>query len=168
MELELEHHLQNVNKTQLVTLLQELAVRHPVLLTEIVELLGQFADSEGTEDTEESDTEIDSEATEDWDFSGDDDDLTELHSVSRPPLPPLELEVKQQQINSYTERLLQGESQQSIGSGLLHLLREAEIRADQHDYQGALALYALILDKRLTEKNGALVHIFDKAIDESM
>ncbi len=168
MEPELEHYLHTINKTQLASLVQELVVRHPVLLTEVVELLGQFAGTESADDTEESDTEIDSEATEDWDFSGDDDDLAELHSVARPSLPLLEIESKQQQINNYAERLLQGESQQSIGSNLLHLLREAEMRADQHDYQGALALYALILDKRLTEKNGVLIHIFDKAIDESM
>jgi hypothetical protein len=168
MESGLEHYLHNINKIQLASLLQELVVRHPVLLTEVVELLGQFAGTESADETEESDTEIDSEATEDWDFSGDDDDLAELHSVARPSLPPLEIESKQQQINTYAERLLHGESQQSIGSNLLHLLREAEMRADQHDYQGALALYALILDKRLAEKNGVLVHIFDKAIDESM
>ncbi len=168
MESELERHLRNTNNAQLVSLLQELVARHPVLLTEIVELLGQFDDPTGNEVAEENDAEIDSEATEDWDFSGDDDDLAELRSVSRPTLPSLDIESKHQQINSYTERLLYGESQQSIGSDILHLLREAEVRADQHDYQGALDLYTLILDKRLVEKNGTLVHIFDKAIDESM
>ncbi len=168
MESELEHRLHSASKAQLVSLLQELAVHHPVLLTEIVELLGSFADPTDAEAAEESDTEIDSEATEDWDFSGDDDDLAELHPVSRPTLPSLDIESKHQQINSYIERLLQGESQQSIGSDLLHLLREAEMRADQHDYQGALDLYALILDERLAEKDGALLLIFDKAIDESM
>ena len=168
MELELEHRLRSASKVQLVSLLQELAVRHPILLTEMIELLGQFADSTGNEITEESNTEIDSEATEDWDFSGDDDDLAEIHSVLRPALPSLDIEIKRQQINGYVERLLQGESQQSIGSDLLHLLREAEIRADQHDYQGALDLYALVLDRRLVEKNGVLIRIFDKAMDESM
>lgn len=168
MESQLERSLHNMNKAQLASLLQELVARHPVLLTEVVELLEQFADAESDDDMEDGNAEIDSEATEDWDFSGDDDDLVELRSFTRPTLPPLELDSKQQQINSYTERLLHGESQQSIGSDLLHLLREAELRADQHDYQGALALYALVLDKRLAEKNGVLVHVFDKAIDESM
>jgi hypothetical protein len=168
MESELEHRLLNASKTQLVSLLQELVVHHPVLLTEIVELLEQFADPTDAATAEVRDTEIDSEATEDWDFSGDDDELAELHHVSRPTLPSLDIESKHQQIDSYVERLQQGESQQSIGSDLLHLLREAEMRADQHDYQGALDLYALILDKRLAEKNSALIHIFDKAMDESM
>lgn len=168
MELEVERRLHNISKEQLVSLLQELAVRHPIILTEIVALLEPLTDIADPEDPEENDTEIDSEATEDWDFSGDGVALTELHSVSHSTLPPLDFENKRQQINSYAERLQHGESHQSIGSNLLHLLREAETRADQHDYQGALDLYALILDQRLTEKNGTLIHIFDKSMDESM
>jgi hypothetical protein len=66
------------------------------------------------------------------------------------------------------QRLQHGESQQSIGSDLLHLLQEAEVRADQHDYQGALDLYALVLDKRLLEQDTTLVSIFDRALDEVM
>ncbi|MBV9713085.1 MAG: hypothetical protein JO011_19460 [Ktedonobacteraceae bacterium] len=168
MELELERLLPAASKEQLVSLLQELTIRHPILLTEIVELLERFAAPTLDEVAEEGNTEIDSEATENWDFSGDDDDLAELPSVSRPNLPPLNIEIRRQQINSYAERLQQGESQQSIGSHLLHLLREAEARADLHDYQASLDLYALILDKRVAEKSGALVHIFDKALDEAM
>ncbi len=168
MESELEQYLHNANKQQLISLLQELAVRHPIILPEIIDLSKQFVNPTDHESTEENDTEIDSEATEDWDFSGDDDDLAELHSVSRSILPPLDFESKRQQINNYVARLQHGESHQSIGSNLLHLLREAEARADQHDYQGALDLYALVFDKRLTEKNETLIHIFDKALDESM
>jgi hypothetical protein len=168
MASELEHRLLNASKEQLITLLQELSVRHPVILTDILELSEQFVYKADDEITEEIDIGIDSEATEDWDFSGDDDTLVELHPSSRPVLLPLDFENKQQHINSYAERLQHGESQQSIGSDLLQLLREAEARADQHDYQGALDLYALILDKRVAEKNETLVHIFDKAMDESM
>ena len=168
MEAELEHCLLNVSKEQLIALLQELSVRHPVILTDILELSEQFSYKVDDAVTEEIDIGIDSEATEDWDFSGDDDILTELHPSSRAVLAPLDFEHKQQKINSYAERLQRGESQQSIGSDLLQLLREAEVRADQHDYQGALDLYAMILDKRLAEKNGTLVYIFDKAMDELM
>ena len=168
MEAELEHRLLNVSKEQLIALLQELSVRHPVILTDILELSEQFSYKVDDVVTEEIDIGIDSEATEDWDFSGDDDILAELHPSSRAVLAPLDFEHKQQKINSYAERLQRGESQQSIGSDLLQLLREAEVRADQHDYQGALDLYAMVLDKRLAEKNGTLVYIFDKAMDESM
>ncbi len=168
MEAELEHRLLNVSKEQLIALLQELSVRHPVILTDILELSEQFSYKVDDAVTEEIDIGIDSEATEDWDFSGDDDILAELHPSSRAVLAPLDFEHKQQKINSYAERLQRGESQQSIGSDLLQLLREAEVRADQHDYQGALDLYAMVLDKRLAEKNGTLVYIFDKAMDESM
>jgi hypothetical protein len=168
MEAELEHRLLNASKEQLIALLQELAVRHPVILTDILALSEQFSYKVDDAVTEEIDIGIDSEATEDWDFSGDDDILVDLQPSSRSVLSPLDFERKQQQINSYTERLQHGESQQSIGSDLLQLLREAEARADQHDYQGALDLYAMVLDKRLAEKNGTLVYIFDKAMDESM
>jgi len=164
MESELEHRLRQASKEQLVLLLQELTVRHPVLLTEIAEMLSQFSD----EAEDESDSEIDNEATENWDFSGGDDDLVELHSIPRPSLPSLDLENRGQRINSYMQRLQHGESQQSIGSDLLHLLQEAEVRADQHDYQGALDLYALVLDKRLLEQDTTLVSIFDRALDEVM
>jgi hypothetical protein len=168
MASDLERRLLNASKEQLVSLLQELAVRHPVILTEIMKISEDFTYRGNDEIIEEIDPGIDNEATEDWDFSGDDDTLAELHAFSRPILPPLDFESKQQQINSYAERLQNGESHQSIGSALLQLLREAEARADQHDYQGALDLYALILDKRLAEKNAILVYIFDKALDESM
>ncbi len=164
MESELEHRLRQASKEQLVLLLQELTVRHPVLLTEIAEMLSQFSD----EAEDESDSEIDNEATENWDFSGGDDDLVELRSIPRPSLPSLDLENRGQRINSYMQRLQHGESQQSIGSDLLHLLQEAEVRADQHDYQGALDLYALVLDKRLLEQDTTLVSIFDRALDEVM
>ena len=164
MESELEHRLRQASKEQLVLLLQELTVRHPVLLTEIAEMLSQFSD----EAEDENDSEIDNEATENWDFSGGDDDLVELRSIPRPSLPSLDLENRGQRINSYMQRLQHGESQQSIGSDLLHLLQEAEVRADQHDYQGALDLYALVLDKRLLEQDTTLVSIFDRALDEVM
>lgn len=164
MESELEHRLRQASKEQLVLLLQELTIRHPVLLTEIAEMLSQFSD----EAEDESDSEIDNEATENWDFSGGDDDLVELRSIPRPSLPSLDLENRGQRINSYMQRLQHGESQQSIGSDLLHLLQEAEVRADQHDYQGALDLYALVLDKRLLEQDTTLVSIFDRALDEVM
>ncbi len=168
MASDLEIRLFNASKEQLVSLLQELAARHPVILTEIIELSENFVPKADNETIDDGDVSIDNEATEDWDFSGDDDTLAEFDSFSHPTLPPLDFENKQQQINSYAERLQNGELHQSIGSALLQLLREAEARADQHDYQGALDLYALIVDKRLAEQNTPLVYIFDKALDESM
>ncbi|MBA2393944.1 MAG: hypothetical protein H0V70_14520 [Ktedonobacteraceae bacterium] len=168
MTSDLEFRLFNASKEQLVSLLQELAVRHPVILTEIIELSENFVPKINNEMIDEVDVSIDNEAAEDWDFNGDNDTLAEFDSLSRPTLPPLDFESKQQQINSYAERLQNGELHQSIGSALLQLLREAEARADQHDYQGALDLYALVVDKRLAEQNTPLVYIFDKALDESM
>ncbi len=161
MEQELERRLQHASKEQLVHLLQELSVRHPVLLAEMSSILAQFGGGSGAEIESE-------EATEDWDFSGDDDDLRAFSAATRPALPALDLEKRSQQLNSYKERLQFGESQQSLDSDLLHLLQEAEERADQHDYQGALNLYALVLDKRLLEQDTLLVTIFDKALDEIM
>ncbi|HYU73705.1 MAG TPA: hypothetical protein VEL31_13580 [Ktedonobacteraceae bacterium] len=164
MEPELERRLHRATKEQLVLLLQELSVRHPILLAEMAGILAQFS----AEALDASASEIDNEATENWDFSGDDDDLVAFHPTSRPALPSLDLEKRSQQINSYQERLQHGEPEQSLDSDLLHLLQEAEVRADQHDYQGALDLYALVLDKRLLEQDATLAAIFDKALDEVM
>ena len=157
MEQELERRLHAASKEQLVLLLQELSARHPVLLEEMTSILAQFS--------EEDDVELVS-TDDEWDFHGDNDDLSAFHMAPRSALPSLDLEKRSQQLSSYKERLQSGESQQSLGNDLLHLLQEAEVRADQHDYQGALDLYALVLDKRLLEQDPLLISIFDKALDE--
>ena len=119
------------------------------------------------EERVESETELDDEnIDEDWDFGG--DELATLHPVSPPGLLALNREACQQRIASYLLRLQQGEPLQTIAGDLDALLDEAEIRAEHHDYRGAMDVYALVLDERLTERDERLVHMFDKAIDDIM
>ncbi len=172
MKLELEDQLQRANKKQLHLLIQELAVRHPPLKVEIVELLEKVCGLsvspgllEATVATD-SGSQLDEDVTEDWDFSG--DELMAIRPLPQPVLLPLDQEGYRRRIEAYLTRLNQGESPQAIFEDLNELLDEAETRAEHHDYQGAMELYALVLDERLAERNPALVHIFDKAIDDIM
>ncbi len=172
MKLELEDQLQRANKKQLHLLIQELAVRHPPLKVEIVELLEKVCGLsvspgllEATVATD-SGSQLDEDVTEDWDFSG--DELMAIRPLPQPVLLPLDQEGYRRRIEAYLTRLNQGESPQALFEDLNELLDEAETRAEHHDYQGAMELYALVLDERLAERNPALVHIFDKAIDDIM
>lgn len=162
MESEFVQRLQHAHRDQLILLLQELATRHPALLTEIEEMLS-LKESDLSEDVE---PEEDVEATEDWDFSG--NEVTPLRSPQPPILLPLDREAYQQRIDSYMERLNQGESAQAIVDDITELLEEAETRAEHHDYHGALNLYALVLDERIAERGTTLNLIFDTVIDDVM
>ena len=65
MEPELEQQLHSLSKRRLIQLLQALAGRHPILLSEMTSILEDLTDlSENGE----------GEASEDWDFSGDEED----------------------------------------------------------------------------------------------
>lgn len=172
MKLELEDQLQRANKKQLHLLIQELAVRHPALKVEIVELLEKVCGLSvppGVLETTvatDSGSQLDEDVTEDWDFSG--DELMAIRPLPQPVLLPLDQEGYRRRIEEYLTRLNQGESPQALFEDLNELLDEAETRAEHHDYQGAMELYALVLDERMAERNPALAHIFDKAIDDIM
>lgn len=186
MESKLDRRLQHANREQLYLLIQDLLVRHPPLLTEVVEILDDLEHVTGAENIRgmqpfplhlEADesyadginngNQDDDEATEDWDFNG--DELMAFHNRQpQPILLPLDLDSYRTRITSYAERLQQGASSQQILDDLTELLEEAETRAEQHDYQSALILYGLVLDQRLSEENATLQGIFDKAIDDIM
>ncbi len=159
MEPEFEQRLHWSSKETLIRLLQELCVRHPALQVEMTDILGSLTSVTGTDaDGDESGEEV----TEDWDFSG--DEHVVLRSLARPPLLPLDSEAYRQRIENYATRLGQ-ESPQVIAEDLAKLLEEAELRAEQQDYAGALDLYALLFDERLVERNTTLTPILDEAID---
>ncbi len=171
MEQELEDRLRRISKDSLLLLIQELTRRYPLLHTEIGMLLDKdmlqqvaplYREERGESETGLDDENID----EDWDFGG--DELAALHPVSPPGLLALDREACQQRIASYFLRLQQGEPLQTIAGDLDALLDEAEIRAEHHDYRGAMDVYALVLDERLAERDERLVHMFDKAIDDIM
>ena len=167
MEPELEQQLHSLSKKHLIQLLQELAARHPILLSEMSSILenltGIAEDGNGT-----------GEVSEDWDFSGDeegesqDEDAREsidTHATSRwSLLPVLDTEAYRQRIEDYATRLKQGVPASAIASDVAELLAEAETRAEYSDFQGALSLYALVLDERLRERSSILIPILDKAI----
>ncbi len=155
MEPELEHRLHWSSKETLIQLLQELAKRHPALLIEMADILAQLSGSNEDEGNEE--------ATEDWDFNGDEQIV--LRTLSRPALLPLDSEVYQRRIEEYAARLSKNEPPQTIAEDLAKLLEEAELRAEQQDYAGALDLYALLFDERLLERSSALTTLLDEAID---
>lgn len=186
MEAELESQLQAATRQQLLTLVRELAERYPQLHQEMSELLlyasslslhstllsrpstqsdNRRDESENTEPLSDELGEV-GEIEEDWDFSSD-KPLT-LHPMTPPALQAIDYEVYHQRLQQYAQRLEGGESPQSLFQDLNTLLEEAETRAEQHDYQSAIDLYALIIDERLSADHPALVHLLDKAIDDVM
>lgn len=150
MESEFEQRLYRADKEHLIQLLRELAVRHPVLLSEMATILDGLSD--GT----------DEEFTEDWDFSGDDQPL--FHTLPRPPLYPLDSEEYRQRFTEYALHLSQEELPEVLAEDLAELQEEAELRAEHHDYQGALNIYALIIDERLHERVSTHAAVFDETI----
>ncbi len=163
MESKLEQQLHSLRKKQLIQLLQELATRHPILLSEMTSMLENLIeDGEGR-----------GGVSGDWDFSGDEeggdaeeDGIEDLeHAGSRwSLLPALDSEMYRKRVEEYDTRLKQGVPGSVVESDLEELLVEAETRAEYSDFQGALSLYALVLDERLREHSAGLTQILDKAI----
>lgn len=179
MDADFEQRLQESNREDLIELVRVLILRHPLLRAEIEAFLdipsspppylleveegydAEVGDTGDSEDSENSgETEGDVEETDDWDFGGDENDLFKPLS----PL-PLDVEMYRQRIEGYTKRLEQGEQPRAIITDLAKVSQEAELRAEQQDYYGALDIYALVLDERLQERSPALLSILDEAID---
>src|SRR5437899_6070847 len=100
MEPELEQRLRNTSKENLIELLDELTLRHPILLSEMAAILENLSGGSGKQDADE-------EVTEDWDFSGDEQVI--LHSIPQPALLPVDSEAYRQRIAGYAARLNQKE-----------------------------------------------------------
>jgi hypothetical protein len=168
MEHELEHRLQHTEKAHLILLLQELAARHPQLLSEVSDLLEQvvldspssFSDGNDGNDVNEKHTD------EDWDYSG--NLPSKLPTTPRSNLLPLDLEAYQQRFKQYSTIEVREESLQLVDQELVELLKETEARIDHHDYHAALDLFALLVNTRVAETNVELSPLFDRAIDEGM
>ncbi len=171
MEQELEDRLRHTSKEYLLLLIQELTVRYPILQTEIAVLIEKsvarpsvVAQTEEVAVVREGEGEDDIGA--DWDFGG--EEVASLHPLPTPVVAPLDREVCTRRVDEYVTRLQQGELLQTLASDLDTLLDEAEVRAARHDYQGAMNVYAIVLDQRLAEHNEQLTQMFDKAIDDIM
>lgn len=169
---ELEHRLQASSKTALIRLVQELVARHPELLVEMQTILETSLPTSLIQ----LEDDLNNEVTEDWDFSGDDLTLLPSPSTQLPQLPPLpepaptvDLEMYRQRIADYHQRLKRKKTlavKQAIKDDLVALLQDAEHYTTHHDYANALALYELVLDERLAERDEALTTILDQALNE--
>src|ERR1700693_4129735 len=110
MEPEFIERLHHASRENLIELLQELSVRHPILLAEIMSIL------EGLPDDALAVEESDEEVTEDWDFNGDE----QIEQVAPHPFPtqptmlPLDYETHQERVEEITRRLRQEESSQIL------------------------------------------------------
>lgn len=172
MESEFEQRLHESSKEDLIELVRVLILRHPLLLTEAEAILDHPASLQTDEDEDDEGVEdMDEEETDEWDFGGDENALFAPVRPLVPPLAsppallPLDSEIYRQRLEAYVERLQAGEHLSLLAADLTEMLREAELRAEQQDYYGALDIYALVLDERLHERSPALIPIFDEAID---
>jgi hypothetical protein len=165
--MKIEQRLQQSSKQQLVLLLQELTVLHPELIPAMHTFLDQHADAVTYEEHEPL-SHANSIHEQDEDAWEPGEELATMDFVRTPEFPPLDLESYRQRIEGYLLRIKQKKSLQPIGDDLFALLKEAQQRADREDYYNALALYALVLDERLAERNATLTSILDKAINETM
>jgi hypothetical protein len=168
MEHELKHRLQHTDKAHLILLLQELAARHPQLLSEVSELLEQVVlDSPSSFNGGNDANDVNAKHTdEDWDYSS--DLLSKFPATPRSNLLPLDMEAYQQRFSQYNTIEVKEESLQLVDQELVELLKETEARVDQHDYHAALDLFALLINARVAETNIELSPLFDRAIDEGM
>ena len=164
MDAELQRLLQQAGHDQLVQIVQQLIMRYPALLSDIAQWLTrqQIAEQDGMD---EEAVAIDEEVTEDWDFSGDELDS---YPLARLVLPPLAAQTYQERLAAYSVRLECGEAVATVRRDLLDVLWEVELRAEQHDYHGALCLYALLLNAYLAVQRLDLNALFEYALNETM
>jgi hypothetical protein len=165
MEPEMEHRLQSTNKAQLILLLQELAARHPQLLSEFSEFFEQGASIAVPDGFNEP--ELTSERNEEeWDFSG--NTPSTFQTTPPPAILPLNLENYRQRFVNYSTLEIQDETLKQVDRELIELLKECEARVDCRDYHAALDLFSLLVEARNAEVNPDLSPLFDRTIDEGM
>lgn len=177
MKLDFEQRLHAVSKEHLIQLLEELALRHPVLLAEITSMLENGAhELPQTEDVSNDIGDIGDvgdagdagdvgEASEDWDFNGD----TQLHSLpSQQAALSADDETRNQYVDEFSTRLQQAETPQELLDTLRDLVEDAVSYIGRSDDSTALDLFALLIDERLLERKPDIVPLFDEMIDAAM
>lgn len=169
MESGLEYRLHMSSKEQLIQLLQELTLHHPVIHGEITAFLDNAqrqhsslspSENSGTLDDEDENEDV---PEDDWDFGGDEPVM--MHTLHRPLQLPVDGESGKRARGDFGTLLSQQDTPQELADTLTDLLDEAESRIEQDDYPGALDLYALLIDERLLERTPAVTPILDEAID---
>jgi hypothetical protein len=170
MESEFIERLHHASREKLIELLQELAVRHPILLAEIMSMLEGLPDDAPV--VEESDEEV----TEDWDFNGEEqmEQMEQIEQVAPRPFPtqptmlPLDNETHQEHVEEIARRLRQEESPQILLDVMKDLVEDAVSFSGQNDEHAALDLFAILIDERLQERRPAITPLFDQMIDAGM
>ncbi len=170
MESGLEYRLHTSSKEQLIQLLQELALHHPVIHGEIAAFLDNaqrqhsLHNPHSPSESLSTQGDVDEDVPEDdWDFGGDEPVM--MHTFHRPLQLPVDGEVGKRASGDFVTLLSQQDTPQVLADTLTDLLDEAESRTEQDDYPGALDLYALLIDERLLERTPAVTPILDEAID---
>lgn len=164
MESGLEHRLHASSKEQLIQLLQELALHHPIIHGEITAFLDNAQRLQSPPENLSTPGDGDEDVSEDdWDFGGDEPVM--MHTFHRPVQIPVEGETGKRDIADFVALLSQQDTPQALADSLTDLLDEAELRTEQDDYPAALDLYALLIDERLLERTPAVMPILDEAID---
>jgi hypothetical protein len=149
MEQELARRLRAMKKEQLILLLEELIKRNATLSDDIASLLNTSVTNLQADDAPSLNA----------------DELV-IHRTPNQIITPQDIAIYRQRIESYDERLQQGEAQQAIFDELVHFLQGADELLNQDHYLLALEIYETILDTRLSQPEGALAAIFDRAVDE--
>ena len=170
MKPEIEQLLQNASREDLLTLVQELLEQHPLLQAEIASFFVPPAGSdlvldEGTAalgDEGEGEVEIE----EDWDFSGDEQNA--FHTIPKPVQFPLDAMAHSQRLAEYTTQLSKVEAVQDLMEILSPLIDEAVSYVGHGAANGALELFALMIDERLRDERAALITTYDEMIDAAL
>src|SRR2546421_2136815 len=166
MKPEFEQRLHTSSKEHLIQLVEELALRHPVLLTEIMSMLDNLTSERELPQTEDGSDDT-GEVSEEWDFNG--DSQTALRSL---PFQQSMLltgnEARNQYVDEFSTRLQHAETPQEIFDVLRDLVEDAVSYIGRNDDSTALDLFALLIDERLLERRPDAVPLFDEMIDAGM
>src|SRR5581483_7339481 len=137
MESGLEYRLHISSKEQLIQLLQELALHHPVIHGEITAFLDNAQRPQSLSESFSTPGEVDEDVPEDdWDFGGDEPVM--MHTFHRPVQLPVDGESDRRASGDFVTLLSQQDTPQVLADTLTDLLDEAESRTEQDDYSGAL------------------------------
>lgn len=169
MQAELEQQLHVASKEQLIRFVQQLAMRHPALQTEMLTLLQSVAsdNSLSTDDEETADiTEETTDVEEDWDFSG--NERAVLHRLPQTIHATVGSQSVQQLRAAYATRLSQETAPDTLMATLSELLDEAINYIASGDAYAALELFALLFDERLLERHSETISIYDDMLDAAM
>src|SRR5947209_10928742 len=169
MQAELEQQLHVASKEQLIRFVQQLAMRHPALQTEMLTLLQSVASDKNlsTDDEETADiTEETADVEEDWDFSG--NERVVLHRLPQTIHATADSENVQQLRAAYATRLSQETAPDTLMATLSELLDEAINYIASGDAYAALELFALLFDERLFERHSETISIYDDMLDAAM